>query len=134
MKKGVGDDPFSDQEPGDSVEETKETQPDMSQSAQIEPEPEETTVEKIVEAFEEIEAGRESKGVSFRDTSMKALLVALEQDETTRNALLGDLDLSPDADRSEIVRTLIRAGLESEASGTYELLAEARAEHARDGV
>lgn len=134
MKKGVGDDPFSDEESGDSVEETEETQPEMSQSAQIHPEPEESTVEKIVEAFEEIEAGQESKGVSFRDTSIKALLLALEEDETARTDLLDDLDLPESADRSDIVRTLIRAGLESESPETYELLAEAGAKHARDSV
>lgn len=127
MKRGVGDDPFAD-------EEAETPEPDSDMSSPTEVSPENSLTDAIVEAIEAIESGDENKNISLRDREMKALLLALDENQAAREDLASALGLESDVPRSAIIRTLLRKGLQAEAPAIHEDLATAMGKYARESI
>jgi len=98
----------------------------------------ETFVDVLVEELDKIEDGA-SKTYSARDENGMALLQALDRHPDGRDVLVAgledELDVDVDgADRSEVVRLLLRAGLASAAPELLDLLEQAVGRHASSSV
>lgn len=98
----------------------------------------ETFVDAVVGELEAIDDGA-SKTYSARDAYGMALLQALDEHPDSRDVLVAGLEDELDrdvtgADRSELVRLLLRAGLASAAPELLDSLEQAVARHASSSV
>ena len=139
MKRGVGDDPFADDVSDDVTDESQDTVMDDSQPTSVEASSRDGGDEfsfsgDVAGALETIETGEASTNISVRDRDMKALLLALEENYEARYNVTDALDLEEDAPRSDIVRKLLREGLQEAAPVVHEELGEGVAKHARDSL
>jgi hypothetical protein len=91
----------------------------------------------ILAALEDIDAGDRPVNMCTRDETVAAIMHGLEDSgelETAADTLREHLghDSDADADRSEVLRLAIRAGLQAAAPEVVDAAREARAEHAKN--
>lgn len=91
-----------------------------------------TFTDEIVGALDDVEAGNASNTLSMYDPKLAALVHALERDGDRLDELVSNLEdergREIEKDRSEILREILRAGIDSVDD---ELLSEAREAHSQ---
>lgn len=144
MKPGAGDDPFAEDDEEELDEPPAESELENEGEAaeraiESEPEPAETRVERLADILERVQSGEETNLLTARDDSMAAVVLALDEDPDLREefeaklgAALGrDINLGDEVAKSDVVRPLLRAGLDSAVPDLWEDVREASAEVSR---